>query len=83
MEQISTSKQSWILIGYQMFSLDGPTGLKIEVIARQMKKSKSSFYHHFADLEIFQEYLLKHHLKQAYFIGEKEINSKNIDHKNL
>jgi AcrR family transcriptional regulator len=72
------SKQSWILCGYDLFSKEGPKGLKIEVIARLVKKNKSSFYHHFADLEIFTEILLKFHLERAAIIAEKERQCKTV-----
>jgi AcrR family transcriptional regulator len=51
-------KRPWILIGYDIFSKDGKNGLKVEVIARLAKKSKSSFYHHFAEMDLFIEDLL-------------------------
>jgi AcrR family transcriptional regulator len=72
------SKRPWILVGYQIFSREGPKGLKIEVLARQVKKSKSSFYHHFADLEIFTEMLLRYHLERAEIIAERESQCKNV-----
>ena len=43
----------WLEVGYAIFSNEGPKGLKIEVLAREVGKSKSSFYHCFADLDIF------------------------------
>lgn len=69
----------WILVGYEIFSQKGPTGLKIEEIARKVNKSKSSFYHHFADLEIFTQLLLEYHLTRAKEIAEKENVCENID----
>lgn len=69
----------WILVGYELFSQKGPNGLKIEEIARRVNKSKSSFYHHFADLEIFTQLLLEYHLIRAKEISEKENLCKNID----
>jgi len=71
-------KKPWILVGYEIFSKEGPKGLKIEVIARKVGKSKSSFYHHFADLEVFTEVLLHYHLEQALVIAKKEGNCKNV-----
>jgi AcrR family transcriptional regulator len=50
----------------------------VEVIARQVNKSKSSFYHHFADLEVFTEILLNHHLEKAKAIAEREKFCKNV-----
>jgi AcrR family transcriptional regulator len=73
------SKEIWIKSGYEIFALSGQGGLKIEPLARIVGKSKSSFYHHFADLELFIDYLLKHHIKQSYRIAEKERKAGSID----
>ncbi len=55
----------WIEAGYEIFSKDGPGGLKVEHIAKKVGISKSSFYHLFVDLEIYEEKLLEYHLEQA------------------
>jgi AcrR family transcriptional regulator len=57
--------QSWLFAGYELFAEKGPEGLKIEVLAQKVGISKSSFYHHFADLELFTDFLLKYYLDQA------------------
>ncbi len=75
---INDNKLPWILCGYEIFAKEGPKGLKIEVIARHVNKNKSSFYHYFADVEVFTEALLKHHLDRAAIIAEKESACKNI-----
>ncbi len=72
------TKQPWILTGYDLFSKEGPKGLKVEVIARLTGKSKSSFYHHFADLDVFTELLLNYHLERAIVIADKEKLCKNV-----
>ena len=47
-----TDTQSlWIKTGYEAFAILGENALKIEQLARETGKSKSSFYHHFADTE--------------------------------
>ena len=66
------NKQPWILAGYDLFSKEGFKGLKIEVLARKVNKSKSSFYHHFADLDGFTESLLNYHLERSKIIAERE-----------
>ncbi len=49
-----TEKQEiWIIKGYETFALFGEKVLKIEKLAKDVGISKSSFYHHFADLDIF------------------------------
>jgi AcrR family transcriptional regulator len=72
-------KKIWITAGYEMFALHGPSNLKVEVIAKKIGKSKSSFYHHFGDLELFIEALLDYHLQQSHVIEKKEQEAKSID----
>jgi len=68
----------WIRVGYEIFSYEGPSGLKVEVISRKVGKSKSSFYHHFADLEIYTSSLLDYHMDRSKLIAKKEAKCKNI-----
>jgi AcrR family transcriptional regulator len=72
-------KEIWIKTGYETFALSGQGGLKIEPLAKKVGISKSSFYHFFADLEIFVDELLKYHIEQSYIIAKKELNAKNIN----
>lgn len=67
-----SNKQPWILAGYTAFATEGPKGLKVEAIAREVNKSKSSFYHHFADVELFTEELLNFHLQRVDIVTERE-----------
>jgi AcrR family transcriptional regulator len=76
---MTDSKDIWIETGYGIFAQKGENGLKIDSLAKKVGISKSSFYHHFADLEIFVDYLLKHHIKQSYIIAEKEQNAQSIE----
>lgn len=76
---MSSPKQDvWIQAGYKTFAHEGPNSLKIEAIARQVGKSKSSFYHHFADLEVFTEILLTYHLEQATAITTQAAQCQNM-----
>jgi AcrR family transcriptional regulator len=76
---INDNKISWIICGYEIFSRKGPDGLKIEVLARKVNKSKSSFYHYFANIEIFTEILLEYHLEKAEIISKRENECKSIN----
>ncbi|GGD79709.1 hypothetical protein GCM10011514_49630 [Emticicia aquatilis] len=76
---MTESRELWIKTGYEIFALSGQSGLKIEPLAKKVGKSKSSFYHHFADLELFVEELLKHHLEQSLVIANKERNATTIN----
>lgn len=71
--------QTWIDTGYVTFAFEGPHGLKVERLASAVGKSKSSFYHHFADLEVYTSELLGHHLVQAAIMAEKEAACVNLE----
>lgn len=73
------SQQVWILRGYQTFAYEGPKGLKVERLARDIDKNKSSFYHHFADLEVFTGQLLEHHMQQAIIMADKEADCHSLE----
>jgi AcrR family transcriptional regulator len=73
------TKETWIKVGYHIFATSGEHGLKIETIAKKVGISKSSFYHYFADLELFVEQLMDYHVQQSIIIAEKEKNAQNID----
>lgn len=74
----SDSKEMWIKTGYEIFAISGQHSLKIEPLAKKVGISKSSFYHHFADTDVFINFLLQHHLQQSRIIAEKEYNAKKI-----
>lgn len=73
------SKEVWINAGYEIFAHKGHGGLKIEPLARKVGKSKSSFYHHFADLEVFIDVLLQRHIQQSYLMADKEQKASTVD----
>ncbi len=72
-------EEIWIIKGYEIFALFGAKELKIERLAKDIGISKSSFYHHFADIEIFISELLQYHLKKSTIIAEKEKQAKIIN----
>ncbi|TAF68112.1 MAG: TetR/AcrR family transcriptional regulator [Cytophagales bacterium] len=69
----------WIETGYALFANEGMQALKVERLAKKVGISKSSFYHYFADNELFIEELLDYHLQQSRIIAEKEKKSNHID----
>lgn len=60
-----TDKSVWLQHGYSLFAENGPSGLKVEILARLVGKSKSSFYHYFSDLESFIALMHKKHIARA------------------
>ena len=65
-------EEVWIRKGYQTFALYGESKLKVEHLAKAVGISKSSFYHLFADMEVFVNALFTHHLNISQIIAEKE-----------
>ncbi|WP_422858245.1 hypothetical protein ACOKFD_12590 [Flagellimonas sp. S174] len=65
-------EKKWLEVGYTSFAHDGPKGLKVERLSKAVGKNKSSFYHLFADLEVFTECLLELHLRRAKRISTEE-----------
>jgi AcrR family transcriptional regulator len=76
---MTPAKEIWIKAGYEIFAISGDIALKVETLAKKLKISKSSFYHHFAEMEIFIDHLLDYHLSQSAVISEKENNAQKID----
>jgi AcrR family transcriptional regulator len=76
---MTDNQENWIKTGYETFALMGENSLKVEVLAKKVGISKSSFYHHFVDLDIFKNFLLEYHLRQAHLIAQKEQQAKNIN----
>ncbi|WKN40905.1 TetR/AcrR family transcriptional regulator [Tunicatimonas pelagia] len=62
----------WITTGYEICSIHGLDGLKVEQLARVVGVSKSSFYHHFADLECFTKILFDYHFECCGILASKE-----------
>lgn len=72
-------KRIWLQAGYEIFALKGPGGLQVEPIAKIVGKNKSSFYHYFANMEIFLDELLAHHITQVKLMCEKENKAKHFN----
>lgn len=75
---MKANHQLWIQEAYAIFAQEGPEGLKVERLARVVGKSKSSFYHHFIDLENFTQLLLDYHFERAKWIAEQERQCANV-----
>ncbi|MFN7118735.1 MAG: TetR/AcrR family transcriptional regulator [Saprospiraceae bacterium] len=76
---MTESKDLWLRTGYEIFALNGKNGLKIDTLSRKVGINKSSFYHHFADIEVFISHLMKLHIQQSFILADKEKKAKNID----
>lgn len=66
------AEKPWIITGHKIFAEKGPSAITVEGLARAVNKNKSSFYHHFVDLEIFTSHLLNYHFERSMMIIEEE-----------
>lgn len=73
------SKNTWIEAGYSQFGVEGLEGLQVERLARIAGLNKSGYYHYFGDREIFLEYLLDYHLKEASSMPEDFLKIQKFD----
>lgn len=69
----------WIKSGYELFALYGVNGIVVEKIAKKVGVSKSSFYHHFVDTDLYIQNLLEYHISQSHVIAHKEKTAEKID----
>ena len=56
-----TNKERWLEEGYAQFAENGPEGLSINKISKDLGVSRASFYHYFGDTDVFFEHLLEKH----------------------
>lgn len=76
---MTSKEKKWIDIGYTFFAKEGPKGLKIDRIAKTLNTSRSSFYYHFADLEIFRSMLFRYHIERAKLMSEAALQCKRLN----
>lgn len=71
------NKQKWILAGYQFFGEIGPEAFNVEKLSNIVGLNRSSFYHYFGDMEVFESHLLRYHIGQYKYFYEliKDYNS--------
>ena len=54
-------KKKWLEQGYRDFAIDGPDNLSVNQMAKKMGASRSSFYYHFAEIDLFVDEMLSYH----------------------
>jgi AcrR family transcriptional regulator len=59
------TREDWILAGFRALSRSGPSALKAEALARELKATKGSFYWHFKDVADFESAMLAYWRVQA------------------
>lgn len=79
MSKLPKNKQLWIKAGYAIFAREGIKGLNVELIARKIKKNKSSYYYIFGDLENFEQTLLDFHLERTQIMANHIREAEQFD----
>lgn len=70
MENKVDNRQKWILTGYQFFSDIGPAALNVEKLSNIVGLNRSSFYHYFGDMEVFESQILAYHVSRFAFFKD-------------
>ncbi|MGH1414319.1 MAG: TetR/AcrR family transcriptional regulator [Pelagimonas sp.] len=52
------SQEDWLAAGFRALAQGGPSAIRAEAIARDLKTTKGSFYWHFKDLKAFKTAML-------------------------
>lgn len=58
--------EDWLLAGLRALARSGPSALRAEALARDLKTTKGSFYWHFRDLPDYQERLIRFWEERAF-----------------
>ena len=53
------TKKDWLATAVTSFAQKGPTGLTIDSLTKQLGVTKGSFYHHFANHDVFKQAFLQ------------------------
>ncbi|ELS04651.1 transcriptional regulator [Xenococcus sp. PCC 7305] len=65
---MALTKEDWIDAGWSLMTSKGVEGVKVEVLARQLKVSKGSFYWHFKNRHELLEAILQRWEEQTMFL---------------
>lgn len=77
---MNTNRGIWLEQGYIIFAYKGVQELKIERLAKDVGKNKSSFYHYFASNEVLITEMLSKHIERIQLMAVKLQTSKNLAH---
>jgi AcrR family transcriptional regulator len=73
LKKLSLTKVDWINAGWVLMANQGVTGVKIEVLARQLQVSKGSFYWHFKNRkELLESILQRWENETQWLINESQ-----------
>ncbi|MEL6538392.1 MAG: hypothetical protein AAFQ98_23425 [Bacteroidota bacterium] len=76
---MNEARHLWLEKGYLLFALEGPGGIRVSRMAKELARNKSAFYHYFATTEIFISHLLDHHLVQAKGMSAQMLQCQHLD----
>jgi AcrR family transcriptional regulator len=62
----STTRQTWIDTGYDLFAKEGLEGIQVERLARILNLNKSGYYHYFGDRNSYIESLMQKQIEYAH-----------------
>ncbi len=71
MTEKTTNRERWLGMGYRQFGDSGPMSLNVEKLSLLVGLNRSSFYHYFGDVSLFENQLFSLHVQRFQEIGKE------------
>ncbi|MEQ9299068.1 MAG: helix-turn-helix domain-containing protein [Cyclobacteriaceae bacterium] len=78
MEAVNNRKK-WIDAGYELFSASGPQALNVERLSLLVGLNRSSFYHYFGDIDMYERELLNEHIDRFELLSTELKQCQSFD----
>ncbi|WP_109830354.1 TetR/AcrR family transcriptional regulator [Reichenbachiella versicolor] len=79
MPQTNDNRNKWLQTGYELFGEIGPLALNVEKLSNLVGLNRSSFYHYFGDMDMYETRLLEHHVARFEVFGDLMKNYSNFE----
>ena len=73
------TRQDWILAGIELLTEAGIGAVKVETLATELKVTRGSFYHHFADRDELLQAMLDHWAQRFTFDIADQVAALGLD----
>lgn len=79
MASAKKNREKWIETGYELFSASGPQSLNVERLSILVGLNRSSFYHYFGDIDMYERELLDEHVRRFEVLGIRMNKCDSLD----
>lgn len=79
MKNQGLNDKRWVEAGYEYFGKIGPESLNVERLSMIVGLNRSSFYHHFGNVEVYTSHLCEHHIHRFKSLRHQINSCKNFN----